>query len=212
MGRGERAPRKKEEEVIMYKKQLTFQKIVCLLSIIASAVVFLYSLGIMTDLYDTLYSTMRNPNDLSQTTVPGSIVYYNMQDFNQMFLKMSIGLILLSCLLYITNTSSRRRYYSGNYIATALNVVANVVFIIWAHSQIEVYKAQFLQVDFAALKEHSEMWNTMYTESTFWFDIHYAVFALVLVVCCLLVYNVVWKRNLMKEEQELLRAGKKGAA
>lgn len=196
----------------MYKKQLTFQKIVCLLSIIASAIVFLYSLGIMTDLYDTLYSTMRNPSDLTQTTVPGSIVYYDMQAFNQMFLRFSIVLILLSCLLYVTNTSSRRKYYSGNYISVALNVVANVVFIVWAHVQIERYKAQFLRVDFEALKEHTEMWNTMYTESTFWFDIHYAVFAAVLIVCCLLVCNVIWKRSLMKEEHSLLEAGKKGAA
>ena len=59
----------------MYKKQLTVQKILCLAAVIVSALVFLYSLGIMTDLYDSLYDTMRNPNDLSKTDVPGSIVY-----------------------------------------------------------------------------------------------------------------------------------------
>ena len=192
----------------MYKKQLTFQKAVCLLSLISSAIVFIYALGIMTDLYDSLYSTMRNPNDLTQTTVPGSIVYYNMQDFNNLFLRMSIVLILLSCLLFITNTSSRRRYYSGNVVAVALNVIANVVFVIWAHAQIEIYKAQFLQVDFEALREHAEMWKTTYTESTFWFDIHYAVFAFAIIVCVLLVWNTVWKFNLMKEERELVEAGK----
>ena len=75
---------------------------------ISSVIVFLYALGIMTDLYDSLYSTMMNPADLTQTTVPGSIVYYNMQEFNSVFLKYSIGLILLACLLYITNTHIRR--------------------------------------------------------------------------------------------------------
>ena len=78
----------------MYKKQLKLQKLLCLLAICSSVLVFLYALGIMTDLYDTLYSTMRNPSDLTQTDVPGSIVYYNMQGFNGVFLRYSIVLEL----------------------------------------------------------------------------------------------------------------------
>ena len=38
----------------MYKKQLTLQKILCFLALVSSVVIFLYALGIMTDLYDTL--------------------------------------------------------------------------------------------------------------------------------------------------------------
>jgi hypothetical protein len=64
-------------------------------------------------------------------------------------------------------------------------------------------------VDFAALKEHAEMWGTLYTESTFWFDLHYFVFALLIIVAALLVANAVWKTKLMKEEQQLLH-GEKG--
>ena len=60
----------------MYKKQLVFQKYACLFAVIAAAVSFVYSLGIITDIYDTLYSTMMNPADLTQTFVPGSIIYY----------------------------------------------------------------------------------------------------------------------------------------
>ena len=85
----------------MYKKQLTVQKILCLVAVIVAALVFLYSLGIMTDLYDSLYDTMRNPNNLLKTDVPGSIVYYNMQEFNRMFLVDSIGVILLAVLLLV---------------------------------------------------------------------------------------------------------------
>jgi len=93
----------------MYKKQLRFQKIACLLAIIAAAVMFLYSLGMITDIYDSLYSTMRNPNNLLDTKVPGSIIYYDMQDFNKQMVTYSIGLILLGCLLFVTNTQVRRR-------------------------------------------------------------------------------------------------------
>lgn len=199
-------------EVIMYKKQLTAQKFICLAAIIVSAAVFIYSLGIMTDLYDTLYSTMRNANDLTKTDVPGSIVYYNMQNFNGMFLNASIGLILAAVLLYITNTHVRRKYYIGNYVAVGIYSVASLALIVWAHSQIEVYKAQFLQVDFEALKEHAEMWNTAYTESTFWFDVHYVLFGILFLVVAALVGNVVWKRKLMQEEQSLLSRGKGAAA
>lgn len=196
----------------MYKKQLTAQKFLCLAAIIVSAAVFIYSLGIMTDLYDTLYSTMRNPNDPTKTDVPGSIVYYNMQNFNAAFLNASIGMILSAVLLFITNTNVRRRYYIGNYVAVGIFAAASVGISVWAHGYIEAYKAQWLQVDFAALKDHAETWNTAYTESTFWFDIHYVVFGLLILVAAALVANVFWKRNLMKEEQALLAKGKEAKA
>ena len=198
-------------EVRMYKKQMKCQKAVCLLCMISSVIVFLYALGIMTDLYDSLYSTMMNPADLTQTTVPGSIVYYNMQEFNSVFLKYSIGLILLACLLYITNTHIRRKYYIGNYVAAALFAIANVNIAVWAHQYIEIFKAQFLNVDFEALKKHAELWKTTYTESTFWFDIHIAVFAIALIASAALVGVVLWKVSLMKEEQKLIEAGRKAA-
>ena len=193
----------------MYKKQLTVQKVLCLAAIIVSALVFLYALGIMTDLYDSLYDTMRNPNDVYQTDVAGSIVYYNMQEFNRVFLRDSIVLILLAVVLFITNTHVRRRYYIGNFVATGLFAAGSVYVTIFAHYYIEIFKAQWLQVDFAALQEHAEMWGTLYTQSTFWFDLHYCVFALLLIVAVALVVNAVWKVKLMKAEEELIEEGRR---
>lgn len=188
----------------MYKKQVSLQKILCFIAVGVSAAIFIYSLGIITDLYDTLYSTMRNPNDLLQTSVPGSFVYYEMQGFNQSLLMYGIGMILLALLLFITNTHVRRRYYIGNYIASGLWAAAGIGGAVWAHGQIEYFKAKFLQVDFAALKEHSEIFKSAYTESTFWFDVHYFIFALVILVAVLLIANVCWKISLMKQEAALL--------
>lgn len=128
-----------------------------------------------------------------------------------MFLMLSIVQLLLGALLFITNTHSRRKYYIGNYVATGLFVAGGVYNAVFAHQYIEIFKAQFLQVDFAALKEHAEMWGTLYTESTFWFDLHYAVFGLVLIVCALLTANAVWKARLMKTEQHLLNEGRRSA-
>ena len=196
----------------MYKKQLTLQKILCFLALASSVVIFLYALGIMTDLYDTLYSTMRNPADLTQTDVPGSIVYYNMQNWNAYFLHWSIALILLACLLFITNTHIRRRYYIGNYISIAAFAGANLYLAFDSHTYIEAFKARWQQVDFAALRAHADLWKTAYTESTFWFDIHYAVFALSIIVSVGLIVCAIWKVRLMKEEKQLIAAGKGATA
>ena len=122
-------------------------------------------------------------------------------------MKAGVGLILLSCLLFLTNTHSRRKYYVGNYVSIALQTVANVAVAIWAHNQIVMYRAQFLQIDFEALAKHAKRWKTLYTESTFWFDAHYAVFAVLLVVTVLLVANGIWKYSLMKQERALIKAG-----
>ena len=180
----------------MYKKQMKLQKILCLLAIFSSTLVFIYSLGLMTD-----------PSDLTKTSVPGSIIYYDMQGFNNTFMKAGLGLILLSCLLFITNTHSRRKYYIGNYVSTALQIVANVAVAVWAHGELIAYRAQFLGIDFEALAKHAKRWKTLYTESTFWFDAHYAVFGVLLVVTVLLAGNAIWKFSLMKQERALIQKG-----
>ena len=196
----------------MYKKQLVFQKAACLLAIIAAAVSFVYSLGIITDIYDSLYSTMMNPNDLTQTMVPGSIIYYDMQAFNKQFLYLSIGLVLLACFLFITNTHSRRKYYVGNYVANGLYSVASIGVATWAHVQISAFKVQYLTtVDFEALKKFAEMWKSTYTDSTFLLDAHFAVGGLSLLAVVILVVNAVWKIRLMRGEDKLIREGKEAA-
>ena len=196
----------------MYKKQLKFQKFACMLAIIAAAVYFIYSLGIITDIYDSLYSTMRNPNDLYDTKVTGSIIYYDMQEFNAQFVNMSIGLILISCLLFLTNTQVRRKYYVGNYFSIGAYSIAAVALTVWSHTQIEAFKVQYLTtVDFAALKEYSNLWKTLYTESTFWLDLHYYVGGLALLAVAALLISAIWKTQLMRAENKLIKEGKEAA-
>ncbi len=199
----------------MYKKQMKFQKAVCLLVLAASVIVFLYALGIMTDLYDALYTTIGapdKPDNTRRNPVAGAFIYYDMQGFNKTFLHLGIALILIALLLFITNTHVRRKYYVGNIVASLVNCAAGVYVAVWAHAQIDAFKAQFLQIDFEALKAFAEKRNTLYTESTFWFDVHYFVFALVILANVLLIANLIWKFRLMKEEQHLIDAGKEAAA
>ena len=197
----------------MYQKQLKMQKAACLFALAASVLLFLYSLGIMTDLYESLYFTIRNPDNPSRNPVAGALIYYDMQGFNRQFLHVGIGMILISCLLFITSTHSRRRYYVGNVFATVIHAAASVASVIWARGQIAAFKAQYLaEVDFEALKDFSEKRNTYYTESTFWFDIHTLVFAIVIIANVLLIANLIWKFSLMKQEKQLIEAGKGAAA
>ena len=196
----------------MYKKQVSFQKIVCLISLVAGALVFVYSLGLLTDLFDTLYSMIPNPNNLDSAKVQGARIYYDMQPFNRTLLRCSIGMILLSCVLFLTNTHVRRKYYIGNAVATALNVVAECAMAVWCHIQVTAFKAQYLTtVDFAELEKRLFRRGT-YTDSTFWFDIHYLVCGVAILAAVLLIVNYIWKKKMMQEEQKLLRSSGKAVS
>ncbi|MCR5823406.1 MAG: hypothetical protein K6G60_03140 [Lachnospiraceae bacterium] len=193
----------------MYKAQMKFQKIICLGSLIASFIVFLYSLGIMTDMYDCFYSTMMNPDDLSDTWVPGSIIYYDMQPFNYKLTTIGILLILASLTLFVTSTQKRRRYYIGNIITVTLNILAGIASTVYCLPRINAFKIQFLTtVDFEALKFFAELFDGTYTESTFWFDLGYSVFGLLLLTDALLLGNLICKLVMMKKERQLIDQGK----
>lgn len=188
----------------MYKKQMTLQRITSFLLLIAAALVFVYSIGIMTDLYRGLYqaSSLKetNPN-----FVPGASIYRTMQPFNRELTIASIILILSAVSLFVFRTHDRRKYYIGNYITIGLNAVINIGISIWALINVFDYKAQFLQIDFVKLKEYAELKDRYYTESTMWFDISLAVFIPLLLVTALSIFNLVFKIYLMKSERKLLK-------
>ena len=192
----------------MYKKQMRFQKVFCLIALFASVLVFIYALGIMTDLYDALYFTMMDPSDPDSTFVPGSQVYYHMQDFNRALLSGAIVMLLLSVLLFITNTNNRRKYYIANYVSVGLYSIFTVAYVVWGHINIQKYRAEWKAVDFEALKNFAKTFKHLYTESTFWFDVHYFIFLICICAVCLLIFNLIWKNSLMKEEKRLLEGGK----
>ena len=192
----------------MYKSQLRFQKIICLIAVIVAAVYFVYALGILTDIHDALKDTMRNKNDYTQTKVPGSIIFYDMQPFNKLFVNLSIGLILLSCFLFVMNTHVRRKYYIGNYVAIGAYSAGALALTVWSHLQIAAFANQFMTtVDFAAMKEYSDRWGSLYLDNTFLLDLHYVVGGAAILTVAGLIFNMVWKIKLMKAEKALLTAG-----
>ena len=196
----------------MYKKQLQFQKIICLLCVIAAAVMFVYALGVLTEIYDGLYLATDPKKPTDDGRVAGSTIYYQMQQFNTDFVNISIVLILLAALLFLMNTHIRRKYYISNYISIGLYSIASVATVVWSHIQIEAYKHQYLTtVDFEALKELCEMKNKPFIQSTMMLDLHYVVAGLMLVTTIALVVNMIWKITLMREEDALINARKEVA-
>ena len=190
----------------MYKKQMTLQRIVCYLLLAASALVFVYSLGLMTDLYDNKLNYYAE--NIESPMIAGTEVYYHMQGFNQQFTKMGIVLILLAVSQFVFQNHARRKYYIANYITVAANTVVAVAASVWAVNNIFTYKAQYLQINFEELIEYAEMFGFTYTDSLFWFDVCPYVFGSLLVVSALNVINLIWKVMLMGAEKKLLAESK----
>lgn len=196
----------------MYNKQLKFQKFICLAAIILAAIYFVYSLGLITDIHDALRSTMRNKNDYTKTKVEGSVIYYDMQPFNKALTNYSIVLILISCLLFITNTQVRRKYYIGNYVATLLYSVAAIALTVWTHTNLAAFAEQYrTTVNLEQLKEYSETWGTLYLDNTNLLDLHYWIAGLAIFVVAALIGNMIWKIVLMRAEDKLIKAGEEVA-
>ena len=190
----------------MYKKQMILQRIVCYALLIAAALVFVYSLGIMTDMYDSRFAYYAE--DIENPKVAGTEIYYYMQEFNRQLTAVGIVLILLAVTQFLFQNHARRKYYIANYITVGVNTVAGIAASVWALSNIFTYRAQYLLVDFEAMKKRAELMQFTWTDSTFWFDASVYVFGLLLLVTVVNVANLILKVLLMKAERELLEAGK----
>ncbi|MBR2930761.1 MAG: hypothetical protein IKC32_05980 [Clostridia bacterium] len=185
----------------MYKKQMTLQRITCYLLLIVAALIFVYSLGIITDLYDTLRVFSEDPE---HPLIEGAEVYMEMQEFNKLFTLFGVLLILSALANMVFGAASRRRYYLSNYITIVLNAVGNVAVSVWAIINIYSYRAQYLEVDFASLEVLAPLYGIEAYQSTFWFDVCPVVFVPVILVSLLSIANLVWKHLLMKGERALL--------
>jgi hypothetical protein len=101
----------------MFKPQMKFQKILFPVLIALSGVVFVYSLGIMTDMYG-LYQTQ------ALGGVTGSQIFYDMQPYNHNMVIISIVLIIVGALPFVFASNTRRKYYTGNTVSTYVQAAA----------------------------------------------------------------------------------------
>ncbi len=204
----------------MYKKQMTFQRIVCFALLAACAIVFIYSLGLMTDMHNGIYQTYRNGPRKGEAFA-GTEIYLEMQPFNKDLTMVSIGLILVTLLNFIMGTSSRRKYYIGNYITIALSTICNVAATFWSMKTLMQYKHEYLtRIDWpkfdpatgewsnSKLKEMIESRGGVCSNSTFWFDASYVVFGILMLCTVLLIVNLILKIIVMNSEKRMIGSRK----
>ncbi len=183
----------------MFKPQMKFQKILFLVLLALAGATFVYSLGIMTDLYG-LYQTQ------ALGGVPGAEIFYDMQKYNHNMVIIAIVLILVSTLPFITASNVRRKYYIGNTVATYAQAAVFTGAAVYLIINSLKYRAQFLnKVDFEFYQVMSETMNFMYSESTFFFDLGVVIALLLVAGAAAAVYNLIWKNKLVKQEDAILK-------
>ena len=191
----------------MYKKQMTLQRITSYLLLASAALVFVYSLGFMTDLYDSLY-LISTYKEGSRNYVEGASIYLEIQPFNRQLTAAGIMLILSAASLFVFRSHDRRKYYVANYITIGINTLLNFLVSAWALINVFAYKAQFLTINFERLFEVAKKYRVNATDSTFWFDAAGFVFGFLALVTILNIVNLVIKIVVMSSERKLVKEGK----
>ena len=178
------------------------QRIVCFALLAAAVLVFIYSLGLVTDLhYNNFAYYSQNP---SKPSFEGALLFREIQPFNKQLTTCGIVLILSALLVFIFGAHSRRKYYIGNYITIALNAALSIGVSVFGIVNVIKYKQEYLKIDFEALKKMQEMLKKPYSISSFWFDAGYVVFGVLILVTLLSLASLAFKIYVMRAEKKLL--------
>ena len=188
---------------------MLFQRIICIALLVLAAVVFAYSLSVITNVNENFKSFYEVQADVE--LFEGARIVYDMQGFVDRFITLAIWTIVVTVTLFISGTDKRRKYYVTNYISSAAVAVMNVAISVWALTGLSGYRARYNEIDFEAFRAFLDS-KTRYKDhyfkySTFWFDAGYVVFGVLLAFTVLLIANVVWKIVLMQNEKKLLAEG-----
>lgn len=197
------------------KTQMRFQKYICLAMLLVGALsllyAFFYSTGSVAELaqmIDTGLASKPSYFSAAKGKYDATLVK-ELQAFNNILMYAGVAMILFSVGLFITGCNKRRNYYISNYVATGICAGGNVVISILLMIFNGIWRGKFLNVDFKAWKEFNDFLvqydsASHYSESTLWFDIGFAVYAIVILMSIVLILNLVWKIKLMKGEKALL--------
>lgn len=188
------------------KTQMRFQKTLCLLTLIMSAITIVYAFGFITGGMATIGDIFDYRNDYFNA----ANVYNFGQQVNDIILILGIVFLCLVALMYIFACQKRRNYYITNYIAIGVSALYMVVFAVVGIILVVQTQVMFIsEVD----------WETFYGgnislnrfahtgDSQVMFYIGYVVYFLVILNALALGYNLLWKIKLMKGEKALLEAG-----
>lgn len=212
------------------------QKILMLVSLVVSALVFVYALCFMTGGLADVYRFIEDGKD----NIHCAEFVSTSQSFVSTLVTLGIVMIVLVAVMYLMACNSRRKYYVTNYIAIGLFVlfalavaiylvvmVATVMNlyqngILWKSGEgqaifkiKELYDANGNVVDYESVKV-----NTNYADmaeffpsykldpnQTYNFVLGFVLFVIVIADLVCVTLCTVWKVLLMKGENKLLAAG-----
>ncbi len=178
------------------------QKIVCFVVLAAAALVFIYSLGLVTDLhYNNFAYYAEDPN---YPVFEGAEIYQEIQPFNKALTTAGLCLILSALAVFVFGSHKRRKYYVGNYVAIGINSALTIGVSVWGILNVIKYKEMYNKIDFEALKMWQELLKKPYDISPFWFNAGFYVFGAAILIAVLSLLNLVFKVLVMRSERKLL--------
>lgn len=190
------------------KTQMRFQKILCLVTLIISAITIVYGFAFFTGGLATVADIYDHNNDMFHA----ANVYNFAQGVNDALVVCGIIFLCLVAVMYITACQKRRNYYITNYIVLIGTAAFMALFAIVSIALVAATHSMFISdVDWeafhtfnAGLKDPLFLHNG---ESQVMFGIGYVVYVIVILNALALAYNLIWKIKLMKGEKALLEAG-----
>lgn len=190
----------------MYKKQMLVQRIISFAVLAAAVLVFVYSLGLVTDLH--YYNFAYYAEIPGQPLFEGADIYNEIQPFNRQLTAAGIVLILSALLLFVFGSHKRRKYYIGNYIAIGLNAALTLAVSVWGILNVIKYRAMYDLIDFETFTFYqAQIFKQPYDISPFWFDAGYFVFAVAILITVLSLLSLAFKIYVMRAERKLLEEG-----
>ena len=202
---------------------MKFQKVICLIMLIVGAIgllyAFFYCSGALAELGQNFKTVGKNQVSVftAEKGKYDATLYTNIQGFNNILMFCGLAMVLLAVVLYITSCNKRRNYYASNYVATGLCAGGNIIISVAMIIMNTIWRGRFLNVDFDAWRQYYVDTETVlqapvewhYSESTAWFDVGYAVYAIIIVASVFLLLNLIWKIKLMQGEKQLLEKSEK---
>lgn len=190
------------------KIQMRFQKILCLVTLIISAVTIVYGFAFFTGGLATVADIYDHNNDMFHA----ADLYNFAQGVNNVLVALGIVFLCLVAAMYITACQKRRNYYITNYIALIGTAVFMAIFAVVGIALVAATHSMFIsEVDWEALRAfNANLADPLFLhngESQVMFGIGYVVYVIVILNALAVVYNLIWKIKLMKGEKALLGAG-----
>lgn len=186
------------------KTQMRFQKTLCLLTLIMSAITIVYAFAFCTGGLATVADIYDYQNDRFNAYV----TFYYSQMFNTVLLVLGIVFLVFVAVMYITACQKRRNYYISNYVVSIGIAAYMAVFAILGIAFIAATQSMFItQIDWDAFYSIDTDRFQHSGNSQVMFYIGYVVYVLVIFNALAVVYNLIWKIKLMKGEKALLEAG-----